>query len=566
MNPGDLTLLLDGLLTQTDEHEWLEFKHNDDPHTIGEYISALANAAALDGEPCGYMVWGIEDVTHRVLGTSFKPGSAKINAQLLDMWLHQYLRPKLDFRFEAFDYQGLPVVVLRVPAAVAQPVSFHEVEYIRIHSAKVKLASHADKEARLWARLNTRGDWTAELVSAASVADLDPAALAEGCKRFGEKYPHLADEVKDWDAPTLLSKLKLSRGGQLTRAALLLFGKDEAAQYLPLPPQVSWVLKDADGTTLDYHHYGLPLLLVPDALFERVRNLTVRYLPPGTLFPTEVPQYDAWVIREGLHNAIAHQDYALGGRVNVIEKPDQLVFSNVGRFLPGKVESLLEHDRSPEQYRNPCLTQAMVSLKLIDTVGSGIRRMFIEQRKRFFPLPDYLIEPEQQRVEVRITGRIVDERYVHVLMQQPYLSLMDVFLLDKVQKRLPISATEVRVLRARKLIEGRMPNLHVSAQIANVLGDQAQYILDKGFEKDFYLMWVLKRLRTEPCKRADLERVLLSKLPEILDAEQKRNKVKNLLAGMSRHLLITADGKRGPTAVWRLLPAGLDKLATEGKS
>lgn len=387
MNSGDLTLLLDRLLAQTGEHEWLEFKHNDDPHTIGEYISALANAAALDGEPCGYMVWGIEDGTRRVLGTTFKPGTAKIGAQLLDMWLHQYLRPKLDFRFEAFDYQGKPVVVLRVPAAVAQPVSFHEAEYIRIHSAKVKLASHADKEARLWARLNTRGDWSAELVREASVADLDPAALAEGSKRFAEKYPNLADEVKGWDAPTLLSKLKLSRGGQLTRAALLLFGKDEAAQYLPLPPQVSWVLKDADGTMLDYHHYGLPLLLVPDALFARIQNLTVRYLRPGTLFPTEVPQYDPWVIREALHNAIAHQDYAVGGRVNVVQKPDQLAFSNLGSFLPGKVESLLAQDRSPEQYRNPCLTQAMVALKLIDTVGSGIRRMFVEQRKRLFPLP-----------------------------------------------------------------------------------------------------------------------------------------------------------------------------------
>jgi ATP-dependent DNA helicase RecG len=566
MNPGDLTLLLDRLLAQTGEHEWLEFKYNDDPHTIGEYISALANAAALDGEPCGFMVWGIEDETRRVLGTRFKPGSAKIGAQMLDMWLHQYLRPKLDFRFEAFDYQSLPVVVLRVPAAVAQPVSFHEVEYIRIHSAKVKLASHADKEARLWARLNTRGDWSAELVSAASVSDLDPTALTEGRQRFAEKHPHLAGEVTGWDVATFLSKLKLSRGGQLTRAALLLFGKDEAAQYLPLPPQVSWVLKDAGGTALDYHHYGLPLLLVPDALFARVRNLTVRYLRPGTLFPTEVPQYDAWVIREALHNAIAHQDYAVGGRVNVVEKPDELVFSNVGRFLPGKVESLLVQDRSPEQYRNPCLTQAMVALKLIDTVGSGIRRMFIEQRKRFFPLPDYLIEPAQQRVEVRITGRIVDERYAHVLMQQPDLSLMDVFLLDKVQKRLPISADEARGLRARKLIEGRVTNLHVSAQVAKVLGDQAQYILDKGFEKDFYAMWVLKRLRMEPCKRADLERVLLSKLPEILDTEQKKNKVKNLLAGMSRSLLITADGKRGPTAVWRLLPAGLDKLTSEGKN
>ncbi|HAL39399.1 MAG TPA: hypothetical protein DCP03_15325 [Polaromonas sp.] len=290
MNSGDLTLLLDRLLAQTDEHEWLEFKHNDDPHTIGEYISALANAAALDGEPCGYQVWGLEDGTRRVVGTTFKPATTKHKSQILDLWLHQYLRPKLDFRFEAFDYQGLPVVLLRVPAAVAQPVSFHEVEYIRIHSAKVKLASHADKEARLWARLNTRGDWSAELVSPASVADLDPTALAEGRLRFAEKHPHLADEVTDWDVPTLLSKLKLSRSGQLTRAALLLFGKDEAAQYLPLPPQVSWVLKDADGTMLDYHHYGLLLLLVPDALFARIQNLTVRYLRPGTLFPTEVPQ------------------------------------------------------------------------------------------------------------------------------------------------------------------------------------------------------------------------------------------------------------------------------------
>lgn len=567
MNSGDLILLLDRLLAHADEHEWLEFKHNgDDPRTIGEYISALANAAALDGEPCGYMVWGIDDATHRVLGTNFKPGSTKVKGQLLDVWLHQYLRPKLDFRFEAFDYLGLPVVVLRVPAAVAQPESFHEVEYIRIHSAKVKLSSHADKEGRLWARLNTRGDWSAELVGAATVADLDPVAVAEGRQRFAEKYPQLAAEVAVWDVPTLVSKLKLSRGGQLTRAALLLFGKDESAQYLPLLPQVSWVLKDAEGTMLDYHHYGLPLLLAPDALFARIQNLTVRYLRPGTLFPTEVSQYDPWVIREALHNAIAHQDYAFNGRVNVVQKPDQLAFSNLGNFLPGKVESLLTQDRSPEQYRNPCLTQAMVALKLIDTVGSGIRRMFVEQRKRLFPLPDYQIEPEHQRVEVRITGRIVDERYAQVLTQQPDLSLMDVFLLDKVQKRLPISTADAKSLRGRKLIEGRAANLHVSAQVAKVLGDQAQYILDKGFEKDFYEMWVLKRLQMEPCKRADLERVLLSKLPEVLGAEQKKNKVKNLLAEMSRRLLITPDGKRGPTAVWRLLPGGLDKLLKESKS
>ena len=221
MNSGDLTLLLDRLLAQAGEHEWLEFKHNDDLHTIEECVSAMANAAALDGEPFGYLVWGVENDTRRVVGTRFTPGAAKVGAQILDLWLHQYLRPKLDLRFDAFDYQGQPVVVLRVPATVAQPVSFHEVEYIRIHSAKVKLASHASKEARLWARLNTQADWSAELVSTATVADLDSTALAVGRKRFAEKHLHLAGEVASWDVPTLLSKPKLSRGEQLTRAALL---------------------------------------------------------------------------------------------------------------------------------------------------------------------------------------------------------------------------------------------------------------------------------------------------------------------------------------------------------
>lgn len=567
MNAAELTLLLDRLRASPAEHEWLEFKHNDNPHTLGEYVSALANSAALDGEAFGYMVWGIEDGTRRVVGTHFDPANAREKGQILDLWLHQYLRPKLDLRFHTLDgYQGQRVVLLAVPAATGQPVSFHEVEYIRIQSAKVKLATHPDKAARLWARLGTRGDWSAERVADATLADLDPTALAEGRRRYAEKNPRLAPEVPGWDDATFLSKLKLSHRGQLTRAALLLFGRDEAAQLLPLPPQVSWVLKDADGTALDYQHFGLPLLLVPDALFAKVRNLTVRYLRPGTLFPTEVPQYDAWVIREALHNALAHQDYARSARVNVVERPDALAFSNIGSFLPGRVETLLQTDRSPEQYRNPCLAQAMVALNLIDTIGSGIQRMYAEQRKRFFPLPDYLIDPAEPRVEVRITGRILDERYTHVLMQQPDLTLMDVFLLDRVQKRQPITTEEAKTLRTRKLIEGRAPNLHVSASVAAAIGEQAQYLLDKGFEKDFYVTWVLKRLKMGDCTRSDLERVLLSKLPDLLTDTQKRNKVKNLLAEMSRRGLITAGGKPGPGALWHLQPAGLDRLASEGEA
>lgn len=560
MNNGELTLLIERLLSGKNEHEWVEYKqNNENPHTIGEYISALANAAALDGEPFAYMVWGIEDQTRAVVGTSFNPSTTKgQGTQPLSLWLNQYLRPKLDFRFEQIIFKGKPVVVLVIPATSGYPSSFHEVEYIRLETSKVKLATHQDKEARLWAQLRIRMDWSAELVSNVTVADLDSAAIELGKELFKEKNPHLADEVGRWDVLTFLSKMKLTKGSQLTRAAILLFGKDESAQHLPLQPQISWLLKDKDSTAVDYHHFGLPLILVPDALFSRVRNLTVRYMRPGTLFPTEVPQYDAWVIREALHNCIAHQDYALGGRINVIEKPDELVFSNVGSFLPGKIEFLLSSDQSPEQYRNPCLVQAMVSLKLIDTIGSGIRRMFNEQRRRFFPMPDYFIDSAKQRVEVRIPGHIIDEKYTYALIQQPDLSLLDVVLLDRVQKRLPISTKEAKALKAEKLIEGRGPNFFVSAQVAVVLGQQAQYTLNKGLDNGYYRELVLQHLRTfKACKRAELESMLLNKLPESLSHGQKRNKVKNLLAGMSREGILMTEGY-GPGAVWQIPQFNID--------
>lgn len=92
-------LLLDRLMAQAGEHEWLEFKHNDDPHSIGEYISALANAAALDGEPFGYMVWGIENDTRRVVGTRFKPGSAKVGTQILHFMVAPILASQAGFPF-----------------------------------------------------------------------------------------------------------------------------------------------------------------------------------------------------------------------------------------------------------------------------------------------------------------------------------------------------------------------------------------------------------------------------------------------------------------------------------
>ena len=134
----------------------------------------------------------------------------------------------------------------------------------------------------------------------------------------------------------------------------------------------------------DYEHFDPPFILNVDRVLARIRNLTIRQLPGGTLFPIEIPQYEPWVLREAIHNCIAHQDYILAGRVNLVEMPDRLMLTNVGSFLPGTVESVIRRDAPMEVYRNRALAQAMVNLNMIDTQGGGIKRMFLLQKK---PVP-----------------------------------------------------------------------------------------------------------------------------------------------------------------------------------
>ena len=284
---------------------------------------------------------------------------------------------------------------------------------------------------------------------------------------------------------------------------------------------------------MDYEHFGPPFLLNVDKVLARIRNLTVRELPFGTLFPLEMSQYDPWVIREALHNCIAHQDYGLRGRINVVETPNSLILSNRGSFLPGNVETVIQQDAPLEIYRNPLLAEVMVNLNMIDTQGGGIKRMFQAQRRRFFPLPDYdLSEPE--RVKVELQGRILDERYTRLLMANTDLDLLTIMLLDKVQKRRSITQDEHRRLKAGKWVEGRYPNVVVAAKVAAAVGEKAKHIRDRGFESRYYRDLILELIKEhQPVTREDINRLLLDKLPEVLSDEQKLSRIHNLLSSMS---------------------------------
>jgi len=543
--------LVDRLRRQPNETEWLEFKANRyEPQEIGEYVSALANSACLAGKPYGYLLFGIDNVSHEVTGTNFDPNVIKGKGnQAFLIWLSTGLRPNTGSEFYIIEHPKGRVVLFEIGAAWGCPVGFYGIAYIRVGSSKTKLINHPEKERALWA---SRTDWTARICERATVEDLDAEAIKKARDQFKIKNPKQSIEVDAWNTTTFLNKAKLTIKGASTNAAILLLGKPESAALLsPAVAKISWILKDSQNRELDYEHFGPPFVMEVDRVLRRIRNLTVRALPSGTLFPQEITQYDPWVIREALHNSIAHQDYGLHGRINMVETPHAILLTNVGTFLPGDVEKVIRQDAPLEIYRNPFLAEAMVALNMIDTQGGGIKRMFLAQIKRYFPLPDYdLSEPE--RVAVTIRGTILDEQYCRLLMERTDLDLPLIVLLDKLQKHVLISREDHRTLKARGLVEGRYPNLVISGRIARLAGKQAEHIRDKGFDNRYYFDMLMALVRKHgPVSRSDVDRLLLDKLPDVLTQKQKKDKIHNLLSEAARKKKIKNLGSRSQPK-WRV--------------
>ena len=567
MNTAPLRATLETLRSLPREQAVVEFKSNlSDPEKIGAYLSGLANTAALQDRDRAWMVWGVEDGSHLVLGTVFDPFLQKVGNQSLQMWLQVMTQPRADFTFHELDHDGLRVVMLEIRPARGAPIAFKHTRYIRVDSQLVKLTDYSSQEARLWHALGTSEDWTGVVVPQATLDDLDPRAVAAARVRYTEyllrgepdtlKHETIRTEAAELTVPTLLNKAHVTKQGRVTRAALLLLGKDESAHFLtPADAKMAWVLRDAFNGTVTSQPFGIPFLLATEQLCARIRNVTLDHMPDGSLFPTPVPQYDNWVLREALHNCVAHQDYVLGGKINVVEHPDRLVFSNLGLFMPESVEWMLEHQSPPEHYRNQWLIDAMIRLRMIEQAGSGIRRMFTTQRQRLFPLPDYAFEQTPQgapRVELTLQGQILDPRFARVLMVRTDLGLGQVLLLDRIQKGVPVSTTEAKGLREMGLIEGRAPRYFISAKVADALGQKAKYIHQRGLDDQYYQKLVVDYLRQYgEATRADLNALLTSKLPDVLTGLQKASKIKNLMQSMRRAGHVEAHGARA-TAVWRL--------------
>jgi len=491
-----------------------------------------------------YLVFGIENKTHEVLGTKFKPKHHKVGNEELENWLVRLLKPRIDFRIYQFNYNNKPIAIFEIDPAQHIPVKFKGIAYVRVGSYTKKMSDFPEKERKIWKK-EAAYDWSAQICEKAKISDLEPKAISKAKKEYKQKYSNLSDEIVRWDRGTFLNKAKLTINGKITNTAIILLGKSESEHFIsPSVAKITWIVKDANNVEKDYEHFGPPLILNAERVFTKIRNLKYRYLADETLFPTEINQYDPWVIREALHNCIAHQDYELNGKINLVEKPDELIFSNVGSFIPENIETVIKPDWAPEIYRNRFLTTAMVGLNMIDTIGSGIRKMFKTQMERFFPLPDYDLT-QAERVSVKIQGRILNENYTRLLIKNRDIDLPTVMLLDKVQKRIRLSKEEHKFLKSRKLVEGRYPNLFVSSHIAAATGEKARYIRYRAFDKKYYQDMIIEFIKENgSASRKDINDLILNKLPEILTEKQKKSKINNVLTEMSRKDSIKNTGSR----------------------
>ena len=541
MDQAALARLLDELIA-TWENEVVEFKQVSDNYStsdIGKYFSALSNEANLRGAERSWLMFGVDNKTRSVVGSDYRPEPERL--QSLKQQIADDTQPSVSFRnIHVLNHASGRVVMFEIPAAPRGiPIAWKGHYYARAGESLTSLGLTKQDEIR---QQTISQDWTAQIVDGATLDDLDPEALAKARESFAQKNTNRipAEEVHGWTLAAFLDRCRMTQNGRITRAALLLLGKAESATLLsPHPAQLVWKL---DGPERGYEHFGPPFLLTTTRLYQRIRNIQLRLLPEDQLLPIEVSKYDQKIVLEALHNCFAHQDYTRNGRVVVTEQLHRLIFENEGSFFEGRPEDYIPGNKTPRRYRNPFLAQAMVELNMIDRMGYGIHDMHARQVQRYFPLPDYDLN-EVGSVKITIYGGVVDPAYTRLLIQKTDLPLDDVLALDRIQKKLPIPDSAVAHLRRAKLIEGRRPHLHVSAQVAAATGNKADYIRTRSLDDAHYARLLTDYLaKFGTASRADINKLLLPKLSEALSDEQKLSKINYLLTKWRKSGLIQNQG------------------------
>lgn len=529
--------------------DWKEYKNlknslcGHESDDVVSYVSAISN---MNG---GAIVIGIQDGTFDVVGIqdfgnyTIESAKAKIVEKCRNL-----LSEDLNIDELKAEDTGEIVWIVTIPKHKPRlPVYAHNKAWQRIGDSLTEMTD--DRLQTILSELVITDDWSVAVVDGATIDDLDPEAIEKARKEYVKRNPFRKAEISAWDDAKFLDKAKITINGKITRAALVLLGKEESEHLLsPYVACIRWSLREVGSTqNKDYEILPMPMLLSVDRLYNKVRNVKYRLVRPDSLFPDEMLRYDMFNIREPLNNAIAHQDYTKCARIEVVEyEDDHIIFQNYGTFLPESVENVVTKDCPESVYRNRFLVEAMRNLNMIETEGGGIKKIFVNQRVRLFPMPEY--DLSDGKVRVTIIGKVIDENFARILTDNPELHLDDIMLLDKVQKKKPITDEQAAYLRKRKFIEGRKPNFYLAHKVVSRTKDgnlKGQYIKNRSFDDEYFMKLVLEYLKKfGKASRKDINGLLFGKLSDVLNDEQKKNKVDYLLKKLKERGKIVSNEKR----------------------
>ncbi|MEZ8847085.1 ATP-binding protein [Vibrio cyclitrophicus] len=396
---AQLQALLRELCHLPNETEWVEFKHNNaDAPMVGEYISALANSAALLGKQSAYIVWGVDDKTQEVIGTDFKPASARHKQQELESWLLQKTAPKIHFQFYTFENTNeKPVVILEIQAASHTPVQFDGIEYIRVGSYKKKLREFAEKERELW-RVFDKVPFEQQAATENSSAEevlqlLDYPAYFE---LTGQPLPEGRDGIlAALQADRLISKTDSGHWSIANVGAILFAKKLQSFQHLGRKAvRLIHYRGNSRVETVRELVGNKGYAAGFEGLIDYIKTLLPANEEIGKAFRKEVPMYPELAIRELVANAIIHQDFSLTGTGPMIELFDtRMEITNPG--IP-----LVDTDRfidSPPQSRNEMLASFMRRINVCEERGTGIDKVIFQTELYQLPAPIFEVTDRHTR-------------------------------------------------------------------------------------------------------------------------------------------------------------------------
>jgi ATP-dependent DNA helicase RecG len=518
-----------------DWKEYSNLKHVVKGHAsedIASYASAFSN---MEG---GNLIMGVKDGTLDIVGISdtanYTPETLK--SKLIQNCIN--LPSDGLFVTELIDSDtNKKVWILTIPKhQVRRPVYVHNQAWYRYGESLGPISQ--DRISKILSEVEVQHDWSSEIIPEATIDDLDPEAIKKAREQYIIRNPQKEEELQTWDDSTFLNKAKVTTRGKITRTAMLLLGKEESEHLLsPFVAKIRWSLKTLDNQNKDYEIFSIPFILAVEKFRVKVRNVKYHLVRNDSMFPDEMLRYDIFNLREPLNNCIAHQDYTKCARIEVVEiEDDRLIFQNHGQFLPESIESVVKKDCPESIYRNPHLVEAMRNLNMIETEGGGIKKMFNKQRIRLFPMPEYDLDNE--KVKVTIIGKVIDEAFAKILTNNQDLSLVQIMLLDKVQKHKELTPEEIKFLRSKNYIEGRKPNYFLSASVVKPTKNRqlkSGYIHNSAFDNDHYRNLILQYIdKFGQATREDIDDLLWDKLPAHLDGDdkKKKTKIKNLISSL----------------------------------